>query len=170
MEDIWYYGSMARTAWLDSGLRGAPVAATYSYNLVDHETGVDDQVTSSASAITAYIESSEFDLEDGDKFALIRRIMPDIDFNGSSADSPVASFTINPLTSSGSGYKSTTSEGGVSTGTVTRSATSPVEKYTNQIHTRVRGRQISLKVQSSGVGTTWQLGNPRIDIRPDGRR
>ena len=172
LEDIWYYGSMARTAWLDSGLRDFPLAATYSYNLVNHEEGIDDKLTSvsSPSAISAYVESAEFDIADGDRFAFIYRLVPDVNFDGSTADSPVVSFTLNPLGSSGSGYHATTSEGGSNTGTVTRSATSPVEKYTSQIYTRVRGRQLSMKVQSTGVGTTWQVGTPRIDLRPDGRR
>ena len=172
LEDIWYYGSMARTAWIDSGLRDFPLAATYSYNLVNHEEGIDDKLTStsSPSAITAYVESAEFDLSDGDRFAFIYRLVPDVNFDGSTADSPVVSFTLNPLGSSGSGYHATTSEGGSNTGTVTRSATSPVEKYTSQIYTRVRGRQMSMKVQSTGLGTTWQVGTPRIDLRLDGRR
>jgi len=172
LEDIWYYGSMARTAWLDSGLRDFPLAATYSYNLVNHEEGIDDKLTSvsSPSAISAYVESAEFDIADGDRFAFIYRLVPDVNFDGSTADSPVVSFTLNPLGSSGSGYHAVTSEGGSNTGTVTRSATSPVEKYTSQIYTRVRGRQLSMKVQSTGVGTTWQVGTPRIDLRPDGRR
>ena len=141
-------------------------------NLVNHEDGVDDKQTSisSPSAITAFVESAEFDLDDGHKFSFVYRLVPDITFDGSTADSPVATFTLNPLSGSGSGINSPASEGGSNAGTVTRSATSPVEAYTDQVYTRVRGRQMSVKIQSTATGTTWQVGTPRIDLRPDGRR
>ena len=170
LENIWYYGSMARTAWLDSGLRAFPLAATYNSVLVNHEEGVDDNETSTTAAIASFITSADFDLEDGDKFMLMSRVLPDISFEGSTATNPVVTMSFFPLTSSGSGYNSPTSESGVSTGTATRSATSPVEVYTSQIHTRVRGRQVSMKIESSAAGVQWQLGTPRIDLRPDGRR
>ena len=170
LEGIWYYGSMARTAWLDSGLRAFPLAATYNSVLVNHEEGVDDNETSTTAAIASFITSADFDLEDGDKFMLMSRVLPDISFEGSTATNPVVTMSFFPLTSSGSGYNSPTSESGVSTGTATRSATSPVEVYTSQIHTRVRGRQVSMKIESSAAGVQWQLGTPRIDLRPDGRR
>ena len=170
LENIWYYGSMARTAWLDSGLRAFPLAATYNSVLVNHEEGVDDNETSTTAAIASFITSADFDLEDGDKFMLMSRVLPDISFEGSTAANPVVTMSFFPLTSSGSGYNSPTSESGVSTGTATRSATSPVEVYTSQIHTRVRGRQVSMKIESSAAGVQWQLGTPRIDLRPDGRR
>jgi len=170
LEDIWYYGSMARTAWLDSGLRSFPLAATYNSLLVNHENGVDDNETGTAAAISAFITSSEFDLDDGHQFMLMSRVVPDVSFEGSTADSPAVNMTFFPLTSSGSGYNSPASESGVNTGAVTRSATSPVEVYTNQIHTRVRGRQLSMKIESSATGVQWQLGSPRVDLRADGRR
>ena len=170
LEDIWYYGSMARTAWLDSGLRSYPLAATYNSLLVDHENGIDDNETSTAAAISAFITSSEFDLDDGHQFMLMSRVLPDVSFEGSTADSPVINMTFFPLNASGSGYNSPTSESGVNTGAVTRSATSPVEAYTSQIHTRVRGRQMSMKIESSTTGVQWQLGSPRVDLRTDGRR
>ena len=170
LEDIWYYGSMARTAWLDSGLRAYPLAATYNSLLVDHENGIDDNETSTAAAISAFITSSEFDLDDGHQFMLMSRVLPDVSFEGSTADSPVINMTFFPLNASGSGYNSPTSESGVNTGAVTRSATSPVEAYTSQIHTRVRGRQMSMKIESSTTGVQWQLGSPRVDLRTDGRR
>ena len=170
LEDIWYYGSMARTAWLDSGLRSFPLAATYNSLLVNHENGVDDNETGTAAAISAFITSSDFDLDDGHQFMLMSRVVPDVSFEGSTADSPAVNMTFFPLTSSGSGYNSPASESGVNTGAVTRSATSPVEVYTNQIHTRVRGRQLSMKIESSATGVQWQLGSPRVDLRADGRR
>ena len=170
LEDIWYYGSMARSAWLDSGLRAFPLAATYNSVLVNHEEGVDDNETGTTAAISAFITSSDFDLEDGDKFMLMSRVLPDVSFEGSTASNPAITMSFFPLASSGSGYNSPTSESGVSTGVATRSATSPVEVYTSQIHTRVRGRQLSMKIESSAAGVQWQSGAPRIDLRPDGRR
>lgn len=169
-QGIWYFGSLARSAWLDTGIRQFPVAATYSNNLVTHEDGVDDNESGTRAAITAFITSGEFDIDDGDRFSFIRRILPDITFDGSTADSPTATLELLPLQSSGSGYNSPASEGGSSSGSVIRSATVPVEKYTTQVNTRVRGRQLSIKVQSADLGVQWQLGAPRLDIRPDGRR
>jgi|TARA_R110000824_G_scaffold360318_2_gene548049 hypothetical protein len=170
LEDIWYFGTLARTAWLDSGLRDSPLAATYSYNLVDHEDGVDDNQGSSAAAITAYAVSSEFDLDDGHKYMFVSRVIPDISFDGSTADNPVATITLSPLANPGAGYTSPTSTGGVNNATVTRTATSPVEVFTEQLDIRVRGRQLSMRVESAATGVTWQLGSPRLDMRPDGRR
>jgi hypothetical protein len=170
MEDIWYYGTMGRTAWLDSGLRNYPLAATYNYNLVDHEQGVDDNETGTAVPIYAYIASSEFDLNDGHQFAFIWRILPDITFSGSIVENPTATMTLLPLKNSGSGYTSPTSAGGVDSGTITRTAVLPIEKFTGQIYTRVRGRQLAMKIESTGLGVAWQLGAPRLDMRPDGRR
>ena len=170
VQNIWYYGTMARTAWLDSGLRNYPLAATYSNNLVNHEFGVDDNETGTPAAINAYISSAEFDLDDGHKFAFIWRVLPDITFDGSTAGSPQATMTLLPLKSSGSGYNDPASEGGTNSSTVTRTAVLPVEQYTGQIYTRVRGRQLAMKIESDALGVHWQLGAPRIDMRPDGRR
>ena len=169
-QDIWYYGTMARSAWLDSGLRDYPVAATYTKNLVDHERGLDNKETSTLSAISAHIQSAQFDLEDGHQFAFIHRILPDVTFDGSTSDSPVIDMTLYPLQNSGSGYTSPASEGGSSSGTVTRTATSPIEAFTSQLDVRVRGRQMAVKIESSAEGVAWQWGAPRLDMRPDGRR
>lgn len=170
LEKNWYYGTMARTAWLDSGLREYPLATTYSYNLVNHEFGTDDNETGTPAAITATITSGQFDIDDGDRFAFIWRIMPDMTFDGSTADSPHASMSLLPLANAGSGYNSPTSEGGSNSGSVIRTATVPVEKFTGQVNTRVRGRQMSIKIESDSLGVKWQLGSPRVDMRPDGRR
>ena len=170
MENIWYYGTLARTAWLDSGLRDNPLAATYNNNLVNHEDGINDNETATETAITAFVESADFDLDDGHKFALVNRVIPDISFDGSTANSPVVTMTLKPLANSGAGITSPASTGGVNNATVTRSASSPVEVYTDQIDIRVRGRQMSMRVESSAVGVTWQFGSPRLDMRPDGRR
>jgi hypothetical protein len=170
MQKIWYYGTIARTAWLDSGIRDFPVAATNTKNLVLHESGLDDAETATTSAISASITSAQFDLDDGHKFMLISRMLPDISFEGSTADSPVVTMSMSALQNSGSGFNNPLSESGNSSGTVTRTASSPVEKFTDQIFLRVRGRQVSFKIESSSTGIAWQLGSPRIDMRPDGRR
>lgn len=169
-EDVWYYGYMARTAWLDSGLRNYPIAATYSSNIVNHELGVDDNTTDATLPIEAFITSSEFDIGDGHNFGFVWRILPDLTFRGSTATAPQATMYLMPLQNSGSGYNDPASVGGSDNGLVTRTAVIPVEQFTGQINTRVRGRQMAFKIDSDAVGVTWQLGAPRMDIRPDGRR
>ena len=169
-EDIWYYGSMARTAWLDSGLRNFPLAATYNYNVVNHEQGVDDNATGTILPIEAYISSSQFDIGDGHNFGFVWRVLPDITFRGSTAASPQATMYLLPLQNSGSGYNDPASVASTNSGAVTRTAVIPVEQFTGQINTRVRGRQMAFKIDSTALGVTWQLGAPRMDIRSDGRR
>jgi len=169
-EDVWYYGTMARTAWLDSGLRNYPIAATYNYNIVNHEQGVDDNITGTELPIEAYITSSEFDIGDGHNFGFVWRILPDLTFRGSTTTNPQATMYLMPLQNSGSGYNDPASVGGSDNGVVTRTAVIPVEQFTGQINTRVRGRQMAFKIDSDALGVTWQLGAPRMDIRPDGRR
>jgi len=170
VQKIWYYGNLTRTAWLDSGIGAFPVAATNSHNLVQHEVGLDDAETGTTVPIVASITSAQFDLDEGDKFMLVSRMVPDITFEGSTADSPVVNMSLSALQNSGSGFNDPLSESGNSGGSVIRTAASPVEKFTEQIYLRVRGRQVSFKVESTAVGVTWQLGSPRIDMRPDGRR
>jgi hypothetical protein len=169
-EDIWYYGTMGRTAWLDSGIRQYPLAATYNNNLVNHEQGVDDNETGTTVAIDSYITTSEFDIDDGHNFGFIWRIIPDITFRGSTATSPQATMTLLPLQNSGSGYNTPPSVGGEAFADVTRTSVVPIEQFTGQVYIRVRGRQMAFKVQCNQLGATWQLGSPRIDIRNDGRR
>ncbi len=168
LEDIWYYGSMARTAWLDSGLY--PTAATYTKNLVNHEYGLNDNETGTALPINAFITTSESDMEDGHNFVFIRRILPDITFRGSTAESPSATMSVIPLNNSGSGYTDPASVGGSDNGLVTRTATVPIEQFTGQLFVRVRGRQFAFKIESNQLDTTWQMGAIRLDIMQDGRR
>ena len=168
-ENIWYYGTMARTAWSDSGLRQYPQAATYNYNIVDHERGVDDNETGTATAINAYIESSEFDIQDGHSLGYVYRILPDITFDGSETASPTVTMTLIPMMNSGSGYNNPQSNSGSSSASVVRTSTTTIEQFTGQVYVRVRGRQMIFKVESNQLGCSWQLGAPRIDIRPDGR-
>ena len=136
LEKTWYYGTMARTAWLDSGLRDYPLGASYQHNLVNHEFGTDDNETGTPAAITATITSGQFDIDDGDRFAFVWRVMPDMTFDGSTTDSPHATMSLLPLANSGSGYNSPTSEGGSNSGTVTRTATVPIEQFTGQANIR----------------------------------
>ncbi len=171
LEDIWYYGSMARTAWLDSGLRDYPCAATYTKNIVNHEQGNDDNETATATPIYSVISSSEFDIEDGHNFGFIYRVLPDLTFrNSTSGTTPQVTMTLIPLQNSGAGYNNPQSEGGVNYATIQRIATAPVEEFTGQVFIRVRGRQLVFKVEGEQLGLAWQLGAPRIDIKPDGRR
>ena len=163
-EDVWYYGTMGRTAWSDSGLRQYPQAATYNYNIVDHEFGVDDNETGTATAINAYIESAEFDIEDGEHFGFVWRMVPDLTFEGSTANTPQVTMTMYGMNGSGSGFNTEASKAVARTSTVT------IEQFTNIIYTRIRGRQMIMKIESDQLGCTWQLGAPRIDIRQDGRR
>lgn len=177
LENIWYYGTMTRTAWIDSGLREYPVAAGYQHNLINHELGLNDEETGTALPIVSYIESAEFDLDDGHQFSFVWRILPDITFNGSTATAPKVTMYLYPLANSGSGYINTDpgdpenhSVAQKSYANVTRTATLPVEKFTGQIYTRVRGRQLAMRIESEDLDVAWQLGSPRIDVRPDGRR
>ena len=159
-QKIWYFGTLARTAWLDRGIRTFPIAAGSSY-LFNHETGYDDD----GSAMTSFIESAPMDIGDGDKFSLIQKVIPDLTFEGSvNQSTPAANFTIKARNEPGEDY------GNTSTGTATRTATSPVELFTNQINLRARGRSFALRVDSSATGMKWKLGTPRVNIRPDGRR
>ena len=176
VENIWYYGTMARTAWLDSGLQDYPVAATYSNNLVNHELGVDDGTAATAVPITAFITSSQFDIGDGHNFAFVWRMLPDLTFNGSTdGTTPSLTMQLLPLQNSGSGFNNPKSVGGNSSsaeGTVTATQTYPIDldTYNGQLNIRVRARQMAMKISSNTLGTQWQMGAPRIDIRPDGRR
>jgi hypothetical protein len=170
-EDIWYYGTMARTAWLDSGLRDYPLAATYSYNLVNQEQGNDDNETGTPAAIAASIGSSEFDIDDGHNFGFVWRVIPDLTFRNSTGDlTPQCTMTLLPMRNSGSGFNDPQSAAGSSSATIQRIATAPIEEFTGQVYIRVRGRQLIFRIESNRLGTAWQLGAPRVDIRADGRR
>jgi hypothetical protein len=164
LEKAWYYGALGRTAWIGRGTNQFPIAAGEDSNgdnyLYNHEVGYDDD----GSAMTAYIESSQMDIGDGDQFLLTRRLIPDLNFLGSTNSAPTVDFTLETRTYPGANYNQT------GTGSVVRSATTPVEQWTNEVDLRLRGRSFALKVESSGAGTAWKLGVPRVDLRPDGRR
>jgi hypothetical protein len=171
LEDIWYYGTMGRTAWIGADVSDYPVAATYSYNLVDHEVGVDDVETATPEPINAYIETAEWDVGDGDYFTFIRRVLPDVTFRASTgALTPQLTLTIKPMKNSGSGFNNPLSEGGNSAAPVVRIAQAPIEEFTGQVFIRVRGRQFILRYESDQLGTAWQAGATRVDVKQDGRR
>jgi hypothetical protein len=164
LERIWYYGTIDRTAWLDSPLRQFPQAIKadnvneLSY-LYDHEDGTNDDTL----PMTAYIQSSDFDLAEGDQFMLTRRIIPDINFAGSSTSNPEANFVIRPRNFPGSAYQSNASN-------TQRVIQTTVNQFTDQVFLRARARQVAFKIESTGLNTQWQLGSPRLDMRPDGKR
>ena len=159
IEKVWYFGSLSRTAWLDRGLRTYPLAASAGY-LYNHEFGEDDD----GSAMTSFIESSQMDLADGEKFSLIRRVIPDFTFNGSSSDAPNVSLTLKARNFPGGNYLQTESK------TTTRTATAPVEQFTNSLNMRLRGRSFAMRVDSTALGVRWKIGSPRVDLKEDGKR
>lgn len=170
-EDIWYFGTLGRTAWADASIRSFPVAATYSNNLVEHEVGVDDNETGTPQPINAFVETTQFDLQDGDSFGFIRRVLPDLTFRGSAqGSSPIVTLTVKSLNNAGSGFRVPASEGGSNIAVVQRTATVPIEQFTGQAFIRVRGRQFVMRLESNTLGTAWQMGAMRFDVKPDGRR
>ena len=166
LEGIWYYGTMDRSAWYDSPINDFPIAATDTYNLVEHENGNDDGQADTTAAIDAHITSGQFSIESGNSFAFIDKVIPDVTFLGSTENSPSVTMTLYAADSSGSGYTDNASGATIGSNGVDLT----IEEYTNQLDTRVRGRQIAIKVSSDGAGVSWQLGTPRINMRPDGRR
>ena len=185
LDNIWYYGdwdnyagnNQGRTAWLDSALREYPMAATYgvaggSANtlLVYHENGVDDGAVNPANPISATLTSSDFDIGDGHNFGFVWRLIPDLSFDGSSVNLPQASFTVLPRTFPGAAYGSSNDPAVISTQNYQNQRTYAIQQFTQQVYVRIRGRQMAFQVSSDTLGVQWQLGIPRIDIRPDGRR
>ena len=159
-EKVWYYGSLTRTAWLDRGIRNFPIAAGGGY-IFNHELGFDDD----GSAMTSFVETSPMDIGDGEKFAFIKRVIPDLTFTGSvTGSSPNATFTVKARDFPGEDFSQT------GTGTTTRTATNPVEAFTNKLDYRIRGRSFAIRLDSSALGCKFKMGTPRIDIREDGRR
>ena len=159
-QQVWYYGTLARTFWMDRGIFDNPIAAGPNNYLYTQEIGFDDD----GSAFTAYIESSQVDIGDGDQFAFIRRMIPDLTFRGSTASSPSANITIKTRNFPGGNYLQSTESA------VTKTASVPVEQFTDQVHLRLRGRSFAFRIESDDSGVGWRLGSPRLDIRTDGRR
>jgi hypothetical protein len=164
LENIWYYGQLVRSANCACSIGGGIFMAGYDGYVYQHEVGNDDGSTNPPSPIFAYIESSDFDIDDGDKFSFIKRIIPDITFDGSSTNNPKVTFTLKARNFPGSAFDQSDSRA------VERVASAPVDSFTNQLWIRVRGRQASFRVESNDLGVMWQLGTNRLDLRPDGRR
>ena len=164
LQNIWYYGNLTRTAWVDRGVNETPIAAGRDGYLYNHEVGFDDGSTNPASAITAYIESSQFDIGDGDTFSFVRRLIPDLTFRTSTAETPTANFTLKARNFPGGAYLQSNNKA------VEKTASVPVEQFTNDVNVRLRGRSMAFKIDSSTTGVSWRLGSPRVDVKPDGRR
>lgn len=177
VENIWYFGTIERTTWIDAGIVSYPLATAKGY-LYQHENGHDDGQPLNAAPlpIDSYIQSADVDIEDGEKYMLIRRIIPDVNFNSSDTTNsvtgaplvPAVTMTVGVRNFPGASSSTTNAEGQTTTQSVTTQAT--VDLYTNQVFIRARGRQMNFKIASNGVGVQWQLGLPRVDARPDGLR
>ena len=175
LDKVWYYGSMSRTAWLDSSIRQYPMATNYDASAVTgrtlyHEASVDDVAGATPVAIDAFIQSSDFDIGDGHNFGFVWRILPDINFNGSNVDQPYVTMTVKPRQNSGAAYSASNSPEVQSADNYAVSRSYNIQLFDGQVYTRIRGRQMAFRIESNELGVAWQLGAPRIDIRNDGRR
>jgi hypothetical protein len=170
LDRVWYYGSLGRTAWMQTGTQPYPIAADYNGRLLYHENGTDDNSTATTLPIDAYVQSSDFDIGDGHNFGFVWRILPDVNFNGSTTNQPSVTMTVKPRENSGTAYGQADNPQVQSSQNYTVAPQYTVQQFTGQVYTRLRGRQMAFRIESTGVGVAWQLGSPRIDIRPDGRR
>ena len=170
LDRVWYYGTMARSAWMQTGTQPYPVAADYNSRLLYHENGCDDLSTPATLPIDAYVQSSDFDIGDGHNFGFVWRILPDVNFNGSTTNQPSVTMTVKPRENSGTPYGAADNPQVQSAQNYTTVPEYTIQQFDGQVYTRLRGRQMSFRIESTGVGVAWQLGSPRIDIRPDGRR
>jgi len=170
LERTWAYGTMARTAWLDSGIRQYPMAADYNSRMLFHESAVDDVSGTTPVPINAYIQSSDFDIGDGHNFGFVWRILPDINFNGSNVNNPYVTMRVKPRQNSGAPYGTADNPEVISGDNFTTAPVYNIQEFTGQVYTRLRGRQLAFRIESDSLGVAWQLGSPRIDIRNDGRR
>jgi len=170
LDRVWYYGNLNRSAWIQSGTQPYPIAADYNGRLLYHENGTDDQATSSPQPIDAYVQSSDFDIGDGHNFGFVWRILPDVNFNGSTVNQPSVTMTVKPRQNSGTPYGTADNPQIASAQNYTTVPQYTVQEFDGQVYTRLRGRQMAFRIESNTLGVAWQLGSPRIDIRPDGRR
>ena len=170
LDRVWYYGNLNRSAWIQAGTQPFPIAADYNGRLLYHENGTDDQATSATLPIEAYVQSSDFDIGDGHNFGFVWRILPDVNFNGSTTNQPLVTMTVKPRQNSGTPYGTADNPQVRSAQNYTTIPAYTVQEFDGQVYTRIRGRQMSFRIESNTVGVAWQLGSPRIDIRPDGRR
>ena len=179
LDRVWYYGAMTRTFWLDSGIRQNPMGAFIDGEdsvrnplgrVLFHEIGNDDVSGLTPAPIVSYVQSSDFDIGDGHNFGYVWRILPDINFNSSSTNKPTVTMQLRPRQNSGTAYNTADDPAVQSTQNYTNVPEYTVQEFTGQVYTRLRGRQMALRITSDGIGVAWQLGTPRIDIKDDGRR
>ena len=163
-EQVWYYGSFGRTAWIDRGIFDFPFAANADGYIYEHEIGFDDGTTNPITPINAFIQSSPMDIGDGEQFMLLRKMIPDVDFRDSSALLPDVNIILDVKNAPDGTYSKT------ETDTFVKTQAAAVSARTEQLYFRLRGRQMRFKIESEDLGVTWRLGSPRLDIRPDGRR
>lgn len=176
-ENIWYYGQLARTAWVDAGNTHYPIGLQDGW-VYEHERGNNDGQPYGASPLPleSYIQSADIDIDDGDQFMLIKRIVPDVNFTNSETTNPVTGVSVTPEVTLTVGVRNfpgavsdTENASNISSARqVVTTAT--IDQYTNQVFVRARGRQMNFRISSNNLGTQWQLGMPRVDSRPDGRR
>lgn len=171
LEQAWTYGTLARTAWLDTPFRQNPIAAGYDGKVILHELGNDDGAVNPVAPIYSYIQSADFDIGDGADYAFVNTIIPDVGFDGSTVESPEVTMTVRPRRNPGSAYGPAPSDPAiVSLNNYAVQQNYTVQRFTNFVYVRVRGRQMAFRIESDTLGTKWQLGATRISIRPDGRR
>jgi len=165
-ENVWYYGTLERTAWSDEGILSVPIAASSDGYIYYQESGLDDGSTSPPTAITAYVKSGPIQIEDGNNFSFVKRIIPDITFAQSASTAPEVNFTLEAQNYPGASENNVDGPGG----DVSRIASSPVEEFTSKIDTRLRGRQFALTISSDAAGVMWRSGVQRFDVTKSGRR
>jgi hypothetical protein len=170
LEKIWSYGNLSRTAWLDTPLREHPVAAGYNGQLIYHEDGVDDGTTNPPSPISSFCQSADINIGDGHNYGFVWRMIPDITFDGSTANTPAVTMTLKPRQNPGSNYGVASSPAVASTQNYESQRNYTVQEFTQIVYVRVRGRQMAFRISSDALGVQWQLGVPALDIKPDGRR
>jgi hypothetical protein len=170
LENNWYYGNLARTAWIDTPLRDVPTAAGYGGHILYHETGNDDGSVNPPAPIECFIQSSDFDIGDGHNFGFVWRIIPDLTFDGSTSAAPSVNFSVRPRQFPGSAYGAANNPEVTSVNNYNTQRTYNVQQFTPQVNVRLRGRQMAMRIGSTELGVAWQLGAPRIDIRPDGKK
>lgn len=170
LDGVWSYGSLGRTAWLSAGIQPYPIAADYNNHLLYHESSVDDVSGLSPVPISAYIQSSDFDIGDGDSFSFVWRLLPDINFNGSTVANPFVTVTLMPRRNSGSAYITADVPTVTSTNDYTVKPEYTIQNFTGQVYTRLRARQMAFRIASTSLGVAWQSGTNRLDLKPDGKR
>ena len=167
-----------RSAWLQNNIQSNPIAADYNNRLLYHENGVDDIATSQTQPIYAYIQSSDFGImasdqnNSGQHFGFVWRLLPDVNFNGSNVANPQVTMALYPRLNSGAAYGTTDLNAVTSSQTYAYPTPQEytVQQFTGEVYTRLRGRQLAFKCYSNTIGTQWQLGTTRFDVKQDGRR